>query len=218
MGVMMFVRIARLGLLLGISAAFLLNWLPFVRGPLDGVTYEWGQTFFGHTLSGSGTGGDYPFVAGMVVLGLTLLFSGWRGGGPVFQGLALIWSGVMLADSLYGRFVLGQDVTFNGDTLGVSTSVTDIFMAAYGLMFVLALAWTIGGRPRPVAPWGVANTALVATAVLLAPLQFALLSTGQGRELSDQYGVLITIAQWLLICVAFAPFGSDRRSAPRLAS
>jgi len=202
----MFARLARYGLLLGVFASFLLFWLPFVRSPLDGGSYEWGRAMFGHFFGGAGVGGDYWFVAAGTALGVALLYLGWRRPGAAFKGLSVLWSGVMLAEALYTRFVLGEDITFEGATLGVMVPVSTAFIAAYALVFLFALAWAFGGREERPARWGVVNTLLVGTALVLLPAQYLLLSTGQGREFADQFGVLITMGQWLLIGFAFAPF------------
>ena len=202
----MFARIARYGLLLGVFASFLLFWLPFVRSPLDGGTYEWGRSMFGHQFSGVGLGGDYWFVCAGVGLGVLLLYLGWRAPGALFKALSTVWSALMLTEAVYTRHVLGEDITFHGDTLGVSVSVSTAFIVVYSLLFFFALSWGLGGRPRPGARWGLANTALLGLAILLLPAQYLLLSSGQGREFADQFGVLITMGQWMLVGLAFAPY------------
>ena len=209
-------RTARYVLLTGLTAAFVLAWLPAVRSLLDGQTYEWGLTLFGKTFSGAGLEGDYWFVASEAVLGIVTLFLGWRRPGAVFKLLSLAFTGVMFADALYTSFMLGQDQVFEGATLGVNLSVGIIFMAAYGLLFALSLIWALFGKGGPAPRWTLANSALFTVAVLLLPAQYLLLSTGQGRELSDQFGVLITMAQWLLLSVSFIPW-SGRRPTPQYA-
>lgn len=209
-------RIARYVLLAGLTVAFVLAWLPAVRSLLDGQTYEWGLTLFGKTFSGAGLEGDYWFVASEAALGVVTLFLGWRSPGAVFKLLSSAFTGVMFADGVYTGFILGQDQVFEGATLGMNVSVGLIFTAVYGLLFVLALAWAAFGKPGPAPRWTLANSALLTVAVLLLPAQYLLLSTGEGREISDQFGVLMTMGQWLLLSLSFIPW-SGRRPTPQYA-
>jgi len=214
----MFVRACRHLLLIGLTLALILAWLPAVRGLLDGPTYEWGVTLFGRQFSGAGLEGDYWFVAGEAVLGILMLFLGWRAPGALFKALTLGFTGLWFADGLYTAFVLGQDQTFEGATLGVNVSVGTVFTAVYGVLFAAALIWAVFGRPGARPRWSLANSALLSIAVLLLPVQYLLLSTGQGREFSDQFGVLITMGQWLLLSLSFVPFaGRPVAAEPALA-
>lgn len=214
----MFARICRYILLAGLTLAFILAWLPAVRGLLDGPTYEWGVTLFGQQFSGAGLGGDYWFVAAEAVLGVVILFLGWRAPGMLFKALSAGFTGLWFADGLYTAFILGQDQTFEGATLGVNVSIGMIFTAVYGVLFLLALIWAVFGRPGATPRWGMANTTLLTLALLLLPAQYLLLSTGEGREISDQFGVLITMGQWLLLSLSFVPFaGRPVAAEPALA-
>jgi len=202
----MFARTARYILLVGLTLAFILAWLPAVRGLLDGPTYEWGLSLFGHQFSGSGTDGDYWFVASEAVLGIITLYLGWRSPGFFFKAFSLLFSGVWLADAVWSNILTGEGQVFEGATLGVNVSVGLLFLAFFGLMFMLALVWALFGRLGRPPRWGLANSELLSIAVLLLPVQYLLLSTGEAREFSDQFGVLITMAQWLILSLSFAPF------------
>jgi len=202
----MFARICRVALMVGLTAAFVMAWLPLVRGLLDGPTYEWGLSLFGKQFSGAGLSGDYWLVSLEAALGVILLFLGWRGPGALFKFLSLFFTGAMFADALYSAFVLREGQTFEGATLGVAVSVGTIFMVIYGLMFALALVWAAFGHPGRPPRWSMLNSALLTLALLLLPAQYLLLSTGEGREISDQFGVLITMGQWLLVSLSFAPW------------
>lgn len=210
----MFARICRVALMVGLTAAFVMAWLPLIRSLLDGPTYEWGLTLFGRQFSGAGLSGDYWFVSLEATFGVILLFLGWRAPGALFKILSLFFTGAMFADTLYSAFVLGEGQTFEGATLGVAVSVGTIFMVLYGLMFALALVWAAFGRPGRPPRWSIANSALLTLAILLLPVQYLLLSTGEGREISDQFGVLITMGQWLLVSLSFVPW--SRGPAMRL--
>ncbi|HYE43648.1 MAG TPA: hypothetical protein VEA15_09680 [Caulobacteraceae bacterium] len=208
----MIAQAARFGLLLGLAAAFLLGWLPMIRGLLDGPSYEWGLTLFGRQFSGAGLEGDYWYVVGHTLVGLVLIWLGCRNPGGTFKIAVLAYAAAMLGDSLWTAFVAAEERRFEGATLGITLSAETIFLLVYGVMFALALVWTAFGRTADRPRWTPANTVFLTVAILLLPLQSLLLGTGQGREASDQFGVLITIGQWLLVCVSFAPLAARRRS------
>jgi hypothetical protein len=109
----------------------------------------------------------------------------------------------------------GQEVAFEGATLGVALSFERIAAGIYGLLFLLAATWALLGRPEPASRWTGLNTALLATAVLMLPVQYLLLRTGQGQEARDVIGVLMTMGQWLLISLSLAPWPG--RGSRRLA-
>jgi len=207
-------RMARLALLFGLTAVLILNWLPLVRGLLDGPSYQWGLQMFGRSFAGAGLEGDYGLLVGWTAVGLALLFLGWRRPGRVFKGAALLWTGALAADWAWLVWS-GREVAFEGATLGVALSVERIAAVVYGLLFVLAAVWVLLGRPAPAPRWTSLNTALLATAVLLLPIQYLLLRTGQGQEARDVIGVLMTIGQWLLVSLSLAPWsvGGSRQLA-----
>lgn len=203
-------KYARAGFLALATAALALAWLPMVRGLLDGASYEWGLSLYGHQFEGAGTGGDYAFLVVHTLIGLALLFLGWRSPGRFFKLVAMVWSAVLFGDQVWSVLTSPESMTFEGATLGMSLSVAMIFPLAYGLLFALALAWALTGEARPAPLWGRLNTVLLGVAVLLFPLQLLLLSTGRGQEVSDQIGVLMTIGQWLLVSLSFAPWKGSR--------
>ena len=51
-----------------ITLTFVTGWLPFVRGVMDGPTYQWGGGLFAWNFSGAGTGGDFWYAALMAAL------------------------------------------------------------------------------------------------------------------------------------------------------
>lgn len=203
-------RVARLGLLLGLTAVLVLNWLPLVRSLLDGPSYQWGLQMFGRSFGGAGLEGDYGLLVGWAAIGVGLIFLGWRRPGPLFKVAALLWTGALAADSAWIVWS-GQEVAFEGATLGVALSFERIAAGIYGLLFLLAATWALLGRPERASRWTGLNTALLATAVLMLPVQYLLLRTGQGQEARDVIGVLMTMGQWLLISLSLVPW-PDRGS------
>lgn len=192
-----------------LTLPFILFWLPFLRSLFDGASYEWGNTVFGVTFHGAGTGGDFWFPTVGTILGIVLLWSGWRGPDRIFRPLALIVVGLWFADSAY-TIGSGNDIMFEGATLGVALSIGKIALAYYGVLLALIL-WGFRRPARAGLPLGLANYALLIVVLALLPAQYYLLSAGRGQEASDQSGVIVTMAQWLLLSAAFA-LGSLRRT------
>ena len=195
-------RAAQAAMMWLLTLPFILYWLPFLRSIFDGASYQWGHSLFGHGFSGAGLSGDFWFPCLGVALGVILLWSGWRGPDRLFRPLALVVAGIWLADAIH-TLLSGEDIAFEGATLGMTLSVGRIFLAYYALLLALLL-WTFRAPARPGRPLGRANKLLLLAVILLLPVQYLALSSGQGREASDQIGVLITIGQWLLLSAAFA--------------
>jgi len=192
-----------------LTLPLILYWLPFLRSLFDGASYEWGNSLFGRVFHGAGTSGDFWFPAAGTILGVVLLWSGWRGPDRIFRPLALIVAGLWFADAAY-MIGSGNDIMFEGATLGVSLSIGRIALAYYGVLLALIL-WSLRRPGRAGLPLGIANYALLAVVLALLPVQYFLLSAGRGQEANDQTGVIITICQWLLLSAAFA-VGSLRRT------
>lgn len=184
----------------------LVFWLPLVRGAFDGETYRWAGFGFG----GAGTGGDYWFVAVGAVLAATTMALGWRGARPPFHALLVGWHGYLAAGATWLAATRPETFTFSGDTLGVHVSLAVAGPLLFGGFALAAVAWTVrdvrrgGGREVP--PWSRANTVRLAALAGLLPVQFALLRFDRLGP-TDPIGVLVTIAQWLLVGWAIRPRG-----------
>lgn len=181
-----------------LTLGFVTAWLPFVRGVMDGPSYQWGSSLFGLRFSGAGTGGDYWFTALSAVVGLALLGFGWRRPNGRFRLFLVAWLALMFADTLYNVIAAPEAYRFRGDTLGVDISLAFVAPALKGAMLGLALWWFQFAPALPVPPLGRANFTLIAIALALLPIQYALLSRGQGQEATDVVGVLLTMAGWAL--------------------
>ncbi|HEV2818035.1 MAG TPA: hypothetical protein VGW40_12540 [Allosphingosinicella sp.] len=195
-------RAAHAALMWLLTLPFILYWLPFLRSIFDGASYEWGHSLFGRQFSGAGLGGDFWFPCAGVALGIACLWSGWRGPDRLFRPLALSVVAVWLTDAIH-TIASGEDIEFEGATLGMTLSVGRIFLGYY-LVLLALLLWSFRAPARPALPLGRANQLLLLVVILLLPIQYAVLSSGRGQEASDQIGVLITIGQWLLLSAAFA--------------
>ena len=66
-------------------------------------------------------------------------------------------------------------------------------------MLLLGAWWAVQAPALPVPPLARTNIVLLATAVLLLPVQYALLSSGRGQDMNDVVGVLLTLFGWVLL-------------------
>jgi len=99
--------------------------------------------------------------------------------------------------------------------LGIDISLTWVGLLLFGIPAALACLWSwrdLRSRRRaPVPPWERRNTRWLAGLLLLLPLQLALLRLGPAHGTLDQIGVLLTIAQWLLLGRALRPYPAFER-------
>lgn len=191
-----------------VAFTFITAWLPLVRSVLDGASYQWGADYFGHRLSGAGLGGDFWFLVVQGAIALAILYLGFRRPGAVSYTLLLGWLGFNLANVLHAYFFQDGGIEFHGDTLGVAVNITVLAIVLFGggLVAALAAAWLehANSNHPPRFAWTGLNTTLLAVAVVLMPIQFALLRNAVGQETQDQIGVILTMLQWLLLVITFA--------------
>jgi hypothetical protein len=181
-----------------LTLVFVTAWLPLLRGGMDGPSYEGGATLLGMRFGGSGTGGDYWFVAVKAVIGVAMLGFGWRRPNGPFRLAMMGWLALAFADTLYSVVTAPETFRFRGDTLGVDVSLAVVAPALDAAMLALATWWATRAPALPVPPLARANFVLLATAAALLPVQYLLLSRGSGQETSDVVGVLLTMAGWAL--------------------
>lgn len=189
-------RVARIALGL-FALTTVVFWLATVRGAFDGPSYRWG--LFG--LSGRGTGGDYWFPLVGAAGALAVLAGGWRGKRWAFATLA-VWSVLVLVTIIAVMASSPDDFRFRGDTLSLDVSLVWIGPLLFGAGAVLSLvaAWRAYRRaPIVAAPWNARSSRWLALLAAALPVQFVLLRFGHAESLSDQIGVLVTIAQWFMV-------------------
>lgn len=177
-----------------LTLIFVLAWLPLVRSFIDGISYEWGTRYFGIPFSGAGLTGDLWLLIVLTSLGVWLLYRGWRYPSRPFPAVLLAWLGFLAADSLYSVVTAPEVYRFEGATLGVDVSLATFAPLLHIGFFCLALLWTVrqrrGNEPEARPAWTGTNTALLVLVVLLFPVQFLLLRSGQGQEAKDTIDVL----------------------------
>jgi hypothetical protein len=205
-------RIRRI-LMCWLTLSTLFAWLPFVRSIFDGPSYSWGGDYWGIQFSGSGLGGDFYILPLAVAYALTMLWLGWRGGRQPFHWLMLGWMIPGLIRSAYESITAPEQFRFRGDSLGIDLSLAWFAPALQLSLVALAIYWVVsdcGRRDRSgLAPLTRANQWMLALAVGLLPIQYLLLKTGGMQSPTDIAGVLLTMAQWVLVNVALA-WGAGR--------
>ncbi len=187
---------------------FMTSWLPFLRGIMDGPSYEWGSSFFGLKFSGTGTDGDFYYILINVIVGLLLMYSFyWIRQRWVFYGLLIFWYGSMIGNTFYEVFS-GQGFMFHGDTLNIHLNL------AYVILPIMILAGYLAGyvimKDRRIsfqAAWTRKNNYWLAALLLPIPFQYFLLSGGEPHGQTDQIGVILALLQVIFL---YKPFKGYR--------
>jgi hypothetical protein len=183
-------------------------WLPAVRGVFDGPTYQWSLFGFG----GRGVSGDYWFPLVGVCGALAVLAGSWRRRRWAFDTLSA-WSVLLFVAIIALVTSSPDDFRFRGDTLGIDVSLAWVGPVLFGAAAVLSLAaaWRVHRHPSvEAAEWHSRNSRWLTLLAAALPLQFVLLRFGGAGSLSDQIGVLLTIAQWFMVGRVFRPYPSSR--------
>jgi hypothetical protein len=183
-------------------------WLPTVRGAFDGASYEWG--LFG--LGGTGLGGDYWFPLLSACMALVIRRGAWRGRRWAFAAI-VGWSVLLVGAVVSAVASDPEGFRLRGDTLGLDLSLAWFAPIVFGAGAVVCAA-ALSRRWRAAAAveaWGARNRRWLALLAAALPVQFALLRPGSPGSLQDQAGVILTIAQWLLVSRAFRPYEPPRK-------
>jgi hypothetical protein len=204
-------------ILIWTAVTLIIVWLPFVRGLMDGNTYEWGNSFFGKQFGGHGVNGDYWLPVIQAIFGIALLYLGWRGARPPFHGLLLLWQILMVAQACYNSFTSPEDYRFQGDTFGIDVSLAWVGPVFTGGFVLLSIFWVLRDlrtrQSRLVPEWSRANFVFLLIVLGLLPIQFVLLRFGEPHGTRDQVGVILTMTQWILINCALFPWSGSKRAA-----
>lgn len=188
----------------------LIVWLPLVRGLMDGDSYRWGSSFWGFRVGGHGVHGHYWLLLLQALLGITLLYLGWRGAQQPFHWLLLLWHIPLGIQATYDALRSPEDYRFRGDTLGVDVSLAWVGPLLFGGFALLSILWVVRNLPRApeqvAPPWTSANRILLLIVLIIIPIQFVLLRFGEPHDTTDQIGVILTMVQWLLINLALFPW------------
>lgn len=185
-------------------------WLPLNRGLLDGPTYEWGLV----ALGGAGLGGDYWVLPLLFLLNGSVLYLGWRGARRPFHWLLLLLLLINAAQSTLLAVAGPEDLVLQGDTLGAKFPIGKALLTADLLFLALGILWVwrdLRSRSdRYPIPWIRRNRRLLTIYFALIPVQFVLLRFGEPHGTTDQIGVVLTIAQLILLNAAWYPWNLRR--------
>ncbi len=199
-------------LLFTVAFSMIVTWLPLIRVLFDGVTYQWGTTWFGHMFSSAGLEGDWWVLLLQLAFGGSVLYYGYRGPGKPFFTLLVLWFGLNFADTFHALYTNPEGLMFHGDTLNIHFNMGYPLLGIAGGFLALAGFWVWRdkrkGNTYSHPAWTKRNRALgILSAALLLPIYF-LLSTGVAHATTDEIGVILTMVQWVLINAALYPWGA----------
>lgn len=203
-----------------VSLTFLMVWLPLLRSLFDGRSYQWGMSYFGFQLQGTGITPSYLFLVIQLVFYVALFVSMYRvQNRKVYYALLLLWF-VHVFGNLLADIAINGDTTFEGDTLGVSISLFWMVLPLSALTLLLVfLAIRADRRAIPQSiPWNAKNWRLCGVILGALPLQAILLALGEPHGVTDQIGVILTIVQCFLLPLMVRPYGVTRSIALKAAT
>jgi hypothetical protein len=200
-----------------VSLRTLIPWLVFFRLTFEGDSYRWGTTYFGRSFHSSGFArADFLLIYFLLAIGIFILYQLRQYNFRIAAPVLVAFLGVLGADALFD-LVGGDPIIFQGDTLGIKIDVSVLFFTLQFGMFGLAVAWWVGVRAGAVQPNSVPLSKLRKNLAWLCagivPLQLYLLVSDEPHGMSDQIGVIMTLAQGALLAFAFYP-GSGYRGDP----
>ena len=191
-----------------IALTFMLVWLPLLRSLFDGISYEWGMTYFGIIFRGAGISIDYLFLIAQMVFYAILFYSSyWSRQRWIFYVALVIWF-LHNFGNLLMEIILEGDTMFHGETLNVHVSLTAIVIPL-SIVTVLLIGLVIRKdllAENSQIQWSSGNNkrALIIFGVL--PIQAVLFALGEPHGITDQIGVIITILQCLLVPLVIRPY------------
>jgi hypothetical protein len=191
-------------------------WLPLIRGLMDGSSYQWGHSLLGKQFGGRGVSGDYWLLVLQAIIGVALVFLGWRGAKQPFHWLLLLWNASGVLNAFYNAIQFPEDYRLQGDTLGVDVSLAWVAPVFWSILMVLSLLWVTrdlkSGATKETPTWQKSNRVLLIITAAMLPVQFLLLRFGEPHGPRDQIGVILTMTQWFVFNLALVPrriTGSD---------
>ncbi len=199
------------------AASLWVVWLPLTRTLTGGGSYQWGVDFFNEMYRGAGLEGDYLFLILQLILGVSLIYMGFRNPRAPFPALLVIWHGLNFANDLYRPLIAGQRNIFYGDTGGVAYDWTLLSPIITGLMFLLACAWALRESVRPEAGaaragWSSLNGVFAIGFVAYLLAVTVLERTGEAHGLTDLIVVPLNMLAPILIALCLFPWKMNQRA------
>jgi hypothetical protein len=145
-----------------------------------------------------------------------MLFFGWRGGSRVAMWGMFAWIALLFFSSL-ALVISDPGAMVQAETLHTEFPYAWVIFPFDALFFVLMAVWMIRFSkttpPSRAARWNHVNSVLIAVAVALLPVEYALLNGGEQHGLLDGAGITVTLIQWIMLNLAFYPWktSTERR-------
>ncbi len=181
-------------------------WLVMMRCVMDGESYRWSASLVLSRIGGTGTSDDFWVNVLMTAFVVGMIYLGSRGAKVPFAAMFFGWFGAHFYAALSLAIQHGSDWRFRGDTLGIDVPLNVVMPTLYILLLALAVVWLVVSRghpqPQPRQLWSRWHLGLLVAATAMLPAQFMLLSSGPPHGATDQIGVLLTVTQWILLCLA----------------
>jgi len=191
-------------------------WLPLIRTLSGQASYVWGVEWFNASYSGVGWEGDYLFLIYQVILGVAILWMGFRNPKAPFAALLILWHALPFANALYGPLVTGDKTVLYGDTAGIEWDLTWVMPIVTGLMLTLVLVWIFRRDPiddGATAPaWHRVNSRWLALFGFYIVGVTVLEWTGLAHGLTDLIAVSLNILAPILIALMFYPWKSKEQT------
>lgn len=204
-------RFVHVLVMIWLTLLFLAPWQTFARAILEGASYQWAAGLLGMRFGGAGIGGDFWFAALKAVVGVALLWFGWRAPNGRVRWVIVAYLALMLADTLYNVTTRPEAFHIRDERVGIDLSLATVAPVLDGLYLLLGLLWA-WRAPQLVTPTpSLANRFLLGLALLLLPLQFLIFRSAEGAN--GGLGLLLTVTGWCLFSAALAPWGGHGRVA-----
>ncbi len=201
-------------LLFIVGITFLVTWLPLLRSLFDGQSYQWGLSYFGYFLGGKGVTPAYLFlVIQLLFYGVLFMSFYWIKNRIVHYVLMGIWWVHIFGNLLFDIYTSG-DTEFHGETMNVHVSLSAIVIPL-SLVTILLMILTIRKDMHAgnvMISWSRRNTMLALIILGPLPIQAILLASGEPHGITDQIGVLISIAQCLAIPFIVRPYNQNQKN------
>jgi hypothetical protein len=185
-----------------------------MRGLLE-RNFEWSYAGIG----GTAMSGDYWVIAVVIALAVLLLFFGWRGGNTLVHWGIFVWVCFLFGSSL-AIVVSDPGTRVFADTLHTDFSYAWVIFPLDALLFAITVVWMFFFRKRNPGvsqpKWMRVNSVLLAVAVGLIAVEYAVFNAGEQHGFMDGIGILITLMQWVILNLAFIPWNTFGKKAHEL--
>lgn len=194
-------------LLIFSGITFMLVWLPLLRCLFDGISYSWGQSYFGIQLSSTGVQTDYFALIPFLLMFILFFYSFyWIKNRTIFYGLMFLWWVHTFGNLLYDLIKNG-DTKFHGDTLNVHISLSMIIipLSLVALLLIVLIIFKDKKLNEVSVPWSKKNKRMALIILGMIPIQGVMFATGEPHGLTDEISVIIAILQSFLLPTIFFP-------------